>query len=103
MSGHQILVIGRYEIAEKDIVDFQAAAVATARAARQIDGNIHYSFSIDLENPGLFHVVELWRDQSALDARLASEEFRETGRKVAQMTVLSRSVTHYAGATATIL
>lgn len=103
MVDGRVLVIGQYLVHPSDADDFRQTVVETTRAARRIDGCLHYSFAADLEVAGLFHLSELWSDQSALDRRLASEEFRETGSKVSKMNILSRSVTRYSSAVATTL
>ena len=37
------------------------------------DGCLEYAYAEDVLDPGLIHVKELWRDQSALDRHFASD------------------------------
>jgi quinol monooxygenase YgiN len=37
-------------------------------ASRAEDGCITYSYAIDVQDPGLVRVFEVWRDQAALEA-----------------------------------
>ncbi len=39
---------------------------------RQEAGNISYTFSADLEEPGLFHVFEQWESDEALKAHFTA-------------------------------
>lgn len=41
-------------------------------ASRAEDGCFEYAYAEDVLVPGLIHVKELWRDQTALDAHFAS-------------------------------
>jgi len=45
------------------------------RLSRAEDGCIAYSYSQDLEDPGLIHVFEIWRDAEALHAHHAAPHF----------------------------
>lgn len=57
-----------------------AGYVSTARpfmrrmieASRAEDGCEEYSYAEDVLDPGLVHVLEMWRDQAALDRHFAS-------------------------------
>lgn len=46
-------------------------------ATRAEDGNLDYSFAIDVLDPGLVRVFEAWRDQAAIDAHMASPHLAE--------------------------
>ena len=37
-------------------------------ASRAEDGCLTYSYAVDVQDPGLVRVFEIWRDQTALDA-----------------------------------
>lgn len=41
-------------------------------ATRAEDGNLEYRWGTDINDPGLIHVFEVWRDQAAIDAHMAS-------------------------------
>lgn len=45
------------------------------RLSRAEDGCIAYVYSEDLEEPGLIHVFEIWRDEEALHAHHAAPHF----------------------------
>lgn len=42
----------------------------TMTASQAEDGCILYRFTADLTEPGVFHLVEMWRDEAALVAHL---------------------------------
>ena len=44
-------------------------------ASRAEDGCITYSYAIDVQDPGLIRVFEVWRDQAALDAHRETPHF----------------------------
>ena len=48
---------------------------ALIEATRREDGCIAYSYSEDLETPGLIHVFEIWRDGEALHAHHNAPHF----------------------------
>src|SRR5215216_1252886 len=53
--------------------EMRPVLVAIAARSRQDDGCIEYTWSEDLEEPGLFHFFEIWADQARLDAHLAAD------------------------------
>ncbi len=54
--------------------------------SRAEEGCLDYAYAEDLLDPGLFHVIERWRDQAALTAHFATDHmaaWRATWRDLA--------------------
>ena len=67
-----IIVTGYLKIDPAKHDAFVAAAVELMKATRAEEGNVGYTFSADLEEPGLFHVSEQWSSAEALDTHMAT-------------------------------
>jgi quinol monooxygenase YgiN len=46
-------------------------------SSRAEDGCEEYSYAVDIFDPELIHVKEMWRDQAALDRHFASDHIAE--------------------------
>jgi quinol monooxygenase YgiN len=69
-----------YVQAEVDPADLAALLPAAARmvaASNAEEGCIRYVFSRDLMRPELLHIVEVWRDQAALDHHFSTPHMAE--------------------------
>ncbi|MCH7708962.1 MAG: antibiotic biosynthesis monooxygenase [Deltaproteobacteria bacterium] len=55
----------RFDAANRDAAS--AAAREMMKQTHSEAGNISYTFSADLSDPGLFYIFEEWKDQDALD------------------------------------
>ena len=62
-----IVIAGHIRI---DAANRDAASATASEMMKQThleEGNISYTFSSDLSDPGLFYIFEEWKDQDALD------------------------------------
>ena len=59
---------------------------------REKDGCVLYSFAEDVIDQHIIRMIELWRDQGALDSHLKSDEFNAVRRRVEALEILDRSV-----------
>ncbi len=67
-----IVIAGHIRI---DAANRDAASAAASEMMQQThseDGNISYTFSSDLSDPGLFYIFEEWKDQDALNFHFKS-------------------------------
>jgi quinol monooxygenase YgiN len=55
----------RIDPAKRD--EASAAAIEIMKETHKEEGNLAYSFSADLSDPGLIYIFEKWQDQEALD------------------------------------
>ena len=62
------IVAGTCRIPPENLASLQPHLETVIAATRQEDGCLVYSYAVDIEDPGLIRVFELWRDQAALDA-----------------------------------
>ena len=49
------------------------------------EGNITYTLNQDINNPRAFAMIEIWKDQDAIDKHNASEHFRTLVPKLGVM------------------
>lgn len=62
-----IIVAGHVRIDPAKRQEADAAAQDVMAATRAEAGNISYTFSADLGDPGLIHIFEEWKSQADLD------------------------------------
>lgn len=63
-----IMIEGWIRMDAADIEQLRPAAVAMVSATHEEDGCLEYAFAQDLSDPGLFRIIERWRDEAALAA-----------------------------------
>ena len=91
-----MLVIGgriRIDPAGRD----QAIAAATEmmRESNKEDGCISYTFSADLEDPGLFRIFEEWESEAALGAHFKAPHMATFQKALGALKVLEMDVKQY--------
>ena len=67
-----LVIAGTIRIDPDRQADAVPAAVEMMEATRAEPGCVSYTFSASLAEPGVIHVFEEWKDQTALDAHFAS-------------------------------
>ena len=68
-----LIVAGTVRVPPENLMGFRPYMVAMMTATRAEDGCDAYSYGEDVAQPGLIHVFEIWRDQSALDAHFRTD------------------------------
>lgn len=68
VAGHLSIDPAQRESALETI----ASGVANTQAE---EGNLEYRFSPDLQDPDRFNIIELWENEDAMNAHLATPEF----------------------------
>ena len=63
-----IMIEGWIRMDAAGVERLRPAAVAMIEATRHEDGCEEYAFAQDLADPGLFRIIERWRDEAALAA-----------------------------------
>ncbi len=91
-----LLVDATYRLERDDVTAFASLALRMAVAAGRRDGCAFLKVSQDLADPATFHLFESWRDQAALDAHAASDEFQTIMGEAAGLKIIDRVVDVYA-------
>ena len=65
-----IIVAGTARFGEGEIARLKQAMAENIVASRAEEGCDHYAYAVDLSDPNLLHIAEIWRDQAALDAHM---------------------------------
>ncbi|MQA33991.1 putative quinol monooxygenase [Modestobacter roseus] len=64
-----------YTVHPEDRQTFIDAVIPHLTTTAQQDGCTYYVFAQDLTDPNTIHLTEAWRDQAAIDAHFADEDF----------------------------
>jgi len=59
---------------------------------RRKEGCLAYSFAVDVLEPGVIRMSELWRDLPSLERHLTSDEFQDTLKQLADIEFIDRRV-----------
>ena len=71
-----LILAGTVRVAPDQVATLAPHATAMMTATRLEDGCLAYAFSEDLADPGLIHVFEIWRDESALAAHAGAPHMK---------------------------
>jgi quinol monooxygenase YgiN len=63
-----ILIAGTVRVPPQNLEAFRPHMEAMLAASRAEDGCLEYSYAVDVAEPGLIRILEVWRDQAAIDA-----------------------------------
>ncbi|WP_235903716.1 putative quinol monooxygenase [Pontixanthobacter luteolus] len=72
-----LLVIGTVRMPPENVSEARYAMREMIEASLEEEGCAAYSYSEDVLEPGLVHVMEAWRDREALDEHFASDHLAE--------------------------
>jgi quinol monooxygenase YgiN len=67
-----LIVAGTVRVPPRNLGAFRPQMAAMMAASQGEDGCLDYYYAEDVTEPGLIHVFEWWRDQSALDAHFTT-------------------------------
>lgn len=91
-----MLIVAGTITVDPDHRDAMFDAVAPMVAATRAEpGCRAYTFSPDVDDPGLVHLYELWDDQAALDAHFASDHMAAWQARSADLPILGRDIAKY--------
>ena len=85
-----IIVTGAVRFGNGEIERLRSALAANIAASRKEAGCEAYSYAVDLAEPNLLRITEMWRDEAALDAhtkQLAELMAPLEGAKIEAMSV----------------
>jgi quinol monooxygenase YgiN len=90
-----VVVTGYVQVAPNDGDTFIKVLQAHIPRVRRKDGCIAYSFAVDVLDPSVVRMSEVWRDQKALATHLADDEFQATMKELAGVEIVARNVQKY--------
>ena len=67
-----LIVAGTVRVPPENVAAFRPNMQAMLEASRAEDGCEAYSYAVDVADPGLIRVFEVWRDRAALEAHFAT-------------------------------
>ena len=71
-----LIVAGIFRIPPENLDALIAPMRAVAEATRAEEGCLTYSYAIDVMEPGLIRVFEIWRDRACLDAHFQAPHMK---------------------------
>ena len=78
-----------------DVEAFRSLAMQMTATASSRDGCAFLDVAQDVSDPATFRLIEGWRDQAALNAHGASEEFQAVLKDAGALDVVGRSIEIY--------
>ena len=68
-----LIIAGTVRVPTENIEGLRPHMEAMIAASRAEDGCIDYDYALDLAEPGVVRIFEIWRDQACLDAHFKTE------------------------------
>lgn len=90
-----VIIAGTVRVPPERIDLFRPHMAKMLAASRAEDGCIAYSYAVDVEDPGLVRVFEVWRDQPALEAHFQTPHMAEWRAAWPQFGVSDRQLVLY--------
>jgi quinol monooxygenase YgiN len=90
-----LLIIGTIRLPADRVAAARPAMARMIAASRAEEGCIDYAYAEDVCAPGLVRVMELWRDQAALDRHFGSAHLREWRATWAGLGITDRDLRVY--------
>lgn len=90
-----ILIYATYRIQPGDVAAFRDVASRMASAARMRDGCVFLDVTEEVGAAGTFHLIEAWRDQTALSAHLSTPEFQSVFEEAGKLGIIDRQADAY--------
>ena len=90
-----LLVYTTYRLVPDDVEAFRSLSLRMTTMAKTRDGCAFLDVAQDIGDPATFRLIEGWRDQAALDAHGASDEFQSVLKDAAALGIIGRSIDIY--------
>ncbi|CAH1660261.1 putative quinol monooxygenase [Chelatococcus asaccharovorans] len=87
-----IVIHARFAVAPAAHAAFTSAMAQAATLARAEPGCVAYQFSVDLDDPGAFFLLELWESEAALEAHMQTPHLRDFLRLVRRVAAITSRV-----------
>ena len=89
-----IKIVARTVVKEGMVDSYKEIVKELVRCSAAEEGNITYTLNQDMNDPRAFAMIEIWKDQDAIDKHNASEHFRTIVPKLGDM-AQERSIALY--------
>ena len=63
-----VIIAGTVRVPPENLASLKPHQLAMLEASRAEDGCLTYSYGVDVVEPGLIRVFEVWRDQASIEA-----------------------------------
>ena len=90
-----IIVNGRFQTTNENIVVIKNAIATMEKASRLEDGCNDFTFSVEINNPSILRITECWDNMEALEAHFASPHMAEFRKSLATLPAEGRDVHFY--------
>ena len=90
-----LLVCTTYRLRPDSAEAFRALALRMQAASKASDGCAFLDVTKEVDDPAVFRLIEGWRDQAALDAHSASDEFKVQLKDASELAIIDRSIDVY--------
>jgi len=70
-----LMLAGTFRVPPEKLGEAEPHMAAVIEASGREEGCLYFAFGYDVLEPGLVNVMELWRDQAALDAHRETAHF----------------------------
>ena len=90
-----LIVAGTVRIPPQNLEAFRGHISEMLAASRAESGCVEYSYAIDVEDPGLVRVFEVWRDRADLAAHFRSDHMARWREAWPSFGVSDRRLTTY--------
>lgn len=90
-----LLVAGTFRVPAENLEAFKAPMAEMLAASRAEPGCAEYSYAMDVAEPGLVRVFEVWRGRTDLEAHLGSAHLARWREAWARFGVFDRRLTAY--------
>jgi quinol monooxygenase YgiN len=91
----KILIAGTVQVPPEHLPRFKPHMEKMLAASRAEDGCLTYSYAIDVGEPGLVRIFEVWRDQAALDAHVRTAHMSDWRATWPEFGVSDRRLARY--------
>jgi quinol monooxygenase YgiN len=90
-----LIIAGTVRIPPENLEAFRGHITDMLNASRAEAGCIEYSYAIDVDDPGLVRVFEVWRDREAMEAHFSSGHMARWREAWPRFGVSDRRLTTY--------
>jgi quinol monooxygenase YgiN len=90
-----LVIAGTVRAPPENLAALKPHQLAMLAASRAEDGCLTYSYGLDVAEPGLIRVFEIWRDQAALDAHFQAPHMAVWRAACAELGVSDRRLSLY--------
>lgn len=80
-----LIVLAKAQVGEASMAAAKAAIADMVAASNAEEGCIAYAFTQDVLDPSVLHIVEKWKDETALAAHFATPHMAAFGAAIAQL------------------